>query len=88
MSGADDAPGQPFDAWQELKFALRELHYLASSLTVALGTDSEAANAITWDARSWQAADLLERTLADIGGLSAQWLRCSIIDRRGTDPLG
>jgi hypothetical protein len=85
-SGQEHGPGRPFDAWLELRFAIAELHSLASQLTVNLDIGDEHA-AVTWNLEAWRAADLLERTLADVGTLSAQWLRCSILDRRGIDPL-
>lgn len=76
-----------FDAWAQLKFAIRELEQLAATLGSVLGADDETGQAATWDASSYAAVDLLERTYADIGTLSAAYLRCAIIDRRGTDPL-
>ena len=79
--------GAAFDAWASLKFAITELQMLAAALGPALAADEDGA-AITWDEASWRAGDLLERTFADIGTLSAQYVRLAIIDRRGIDPLG
>jgi hypothetical protein len=84
--GPDRDPGGRFDPWSELKFAIAELHALAARLTVHLDADDDH-QAIIWDEGSWRAADLLERALADVGTLSAQYLRLMISDRRGTDPL-
>jgi hypothetical protein len=84
---ADSDPGGSFSGWQEIKFAVRELQNLAAKLSVALAADDDSGATITWDNASWQAADLLERCYADIGALSAQYLRCAILDRRGIDPL-
>jgi hypothetical protein len=86
MSDPDQDPGGRFDGWAELKWAIAELHVFASRLTVHLDVDDENQS-IIWDESSWRAADLLERPLADVGTLSAQYLRCMIMDRRGTDPL-
>ena len=46
---------------------------MASRLTVWLDADDEN-QAVIWDESSWRAADLLERALADVGSLSAQYL--------------
>lgn len=86
MSEPDRGPGRQVDGWAELRWAIAELQQLAARLTVHLDADDEH-QAITWDTASWRAADLLERTLADVGSLSAQYLRCAIADRRGIDPL-
>jgi hypothetical protein len=83
---SETRPGRPFDGWQELKWAIAELHAFASRLTVHLDADDEN-NAVIWDTGAWRAADLLEGCLADVGTLSSQYLRCAILDRRGIDPL-
>ena len=74
-------PERPFDAWAELKFAIRELQQLAGTLGSVLGADDDSAQTATWDAQQLAALDLLQRTYADIGTLSAQylrtWCRCS-----------
>ena len=82
----DRGPGREVDGWHELKWAIAELQHLAARLAVHLDADDEH-QAITWDQRAWHAGALLERTLADVGTLSAQYLRCAITDRRGIDPL-
>ncbi len=86
MTQPDTRPGRPFDGWSELKWAISELHTFVSRLTVHLDADDENQS-IIWDEGSWRAADLLERALADVGTLSAQYLRLMVMDRRGTDPL-
>jgi len=78
---ADQPPGRPFDGFAELKFAIGELHSMAVKLGVTLGADDEATQAATWDAASWRALDLYERTLADIGALSAKYVRLVIRSR-------
>ena len=86
MGDPERGPGRAISAWDELQFAIGELHALASRLTVWLDADDDH-QAITWSLEARRAADLLERTLANVGTLSAQYLRCAIIDRRGIDPL-
>ena len=83
----DRGPGREVDGWTELKWAIAELQHLAARLTVHLDADDEH-QAITWDQHAFNAGALLERTLRDVGELSAAYLRCSIADRRGIDPLG
>ena len=85
MSDPDRGPGREVTGWAELKWAIGELQALAARLTVHLDSDAEH-EAIVWDQRAWHAGALLERTLRDVGELSAQYLRCAIIDRRGIDP--
>ncbi len=87
MSSPDQDPGGRFDAWSELKFAIRELHSMAVALGTILGADDEQIVQATWSQESWQAVDLLERVYADIGELSGTYLRCFIADRTGRDPL-
>lgn len=81
------SPERPFDGWHELKFAISELQQLAATLGSRLGADDESADTATWDEAAYRALDLLERTYADIGTLSAAYLRLAILDRRGIDPL-
>ena len=87
MSSPDQAPGGRLDPWSELKWSIAELHTFVSRLTGWLDSDNENQS-IIWDESSYRAADLLERALADVGALSAQYLRLAIMDRRGIDPLG
>jgi hypothetical protein len=57
------------------------LHNLAVRLSITLGADDEAVEAATWDAGSWRALDLLERTYADLGALSAKYVKLMIRSR-------
>ena len=88
MSSPDQAPGgRSWDAYSELRFAIAELHNLASALGARIGADDEALASVSWDEQEWRCIDLLERCYRDIGDLSAAYLRCFILDRRGIDPL-
>jgi hypothetical protein len=78
----DQPPGRPFDGFAELRWAITELHHLAVKLGITLGADDEAAQAATWDAGSWSALDLYERTLIDLGTLSARCVRNVIRNRQ------
>lgn len=83
-----ETPQKAFDGWAELRWAIAELHLMAAKLGATLGSDDETELWIVADRGTFAAADLLERTLADVGTLAAHYLRLAIADRRGIDPLG
>jgi hypothetical protein len=63
-----------------------ELQSLTVQLGVHLHTDEDNAAAILWDAATWRAADLYERALADLGTLSARYVRLKIAEQHGRAP--
>jgi hypothetical protein len=83
----DEPPGQAFDPWQELKWSISELHAMAAQLGSHLHADEDTPYWATADRQTWSALDLLERCLADVGTLAAQYVRMRIADRYGRDPL-
>jgi hypothetical protein len=78
---AEQPPGREFTGWAELRYAIGELQALSVQLGVQLHSGEEDPSALIWDEGTWRAADLLERTLADLGTLAGRYVRLKIRDR-------
>ena len=79
MANPEQAPGS-WSAWASLEMAIREMQNVVGRLAATLDLEDDSS-AFVWDQPTAQAADLLERALADLGALSARWVELKLRER-------